>query len=156
GIGPRAGIAVVAVRAVGLRGLGAPAGGGIARAGHVTLIGGRARDRIAAGADAAVAGVDLRAGIAVVAGCAVGSGRTGARTGARIARARIVALIRCGAGDRIPTGADAGLARVGPRAGAPVVAGRAVRLLRVRAGAGGRIAGSHVVTLVEHGADDRI
>src|SRR5207245_11590631 len=86
-------IAVIAARAVGLRWGRAEPGGGIAGAGAVTLIGGGADDWIAAGADAAVAGVGLRAGIAVVAGRAVRLGRIRTRAGARIAGPGIVALV---------------------------------------------------------------
>src|SRR5439155_356133 len=74
--------------------------------------------------------------------------------GTRIAGAGVVALIGRGAHDRIPARADARSAGVGEGAGAPVVAGDAVRLFRVRASAGCRIAGTGVVTLVGHRADD--
>src|SRR5207247_2371112 len=68
GVGLGAAIAVVAGRAVGRRRVRACAASGITGAGDMTLIGGRANDGVAAGAHPALAGVGLRAGIAVVAG----------------------------------------------------------------------------------------
>src|SRR5206468_12299484 len=68
GVGLRAGVAVAARGAVAGARVGALAGGGVAGAGDVALVGGRADDRVAAGAEPALAGVGLRAGIAVVAG----------------------------------------------------------------------------------------
>src|SRR5438067_1206085 len=68
GVGLGAASAVVAGRAVGLGRVRACAASGITGAGDMTLIGGRANDGVAAGADPALAGVGLRAGIAVVAG----------------------------------------------------------------------------------------
>jgi hypothetical protein len=64
---PRALVAVVARRAVGLRGVRAGAGRRVARPGRVTLVGGRARDRVRSGADPVLAGIHLCAGVPVVA-----------------------------------------------------------------------------------------
>src|SRR5437867_159727 len=58
--------------------------------------------------------------------------------------------------ERRPTGAGTGLTDIRSRAEVAVATGRPVRLLRVRAEAGGRVAGAHVVALVESGADDRV
>src|SRR5206468_12515688 len=100
--------------------------GGVAGAGRVALVGGRAHDRVRAHAGAALAGVALRAVIAVVTGCAVGLDgiAAGARRG--IASAGRVTLVGGRAHDRVRAHAGAGLAGVGLRAGIAVVAGCAV------------------------------
>src|SRR5204862_462756 len=66
-VGPGAGVAVVAGRAVHRRRVGALARGGVAGARHVALVRRRADDQ-GAGADATLATVVLRARVAVVAG----------------------------------------------------------------------------------------
>src|SRR5213079_3263599 len=72
GVGPRAGVAVVARRSVELGGIAAGARRGIAGAGGVALVGGRAHDGVGAHASAGLAGVALRARVGVVAARAVG------------------------------------------------------------------------------------
>src|SRR5438034_3827704 len=57
---------------------------GVAGAYRVALVGGRAYDRVHADADAPLAGLGLRAGVAVVAGGAVGLRRIGASAGGRV------------------------------------------------------------------------
>src|SRR5262249_5549595 len=156
GVGLGAGVAVVAGRAVGLVGVGADTARRVADARIVALIEGGADDRIRPRADARLAGVTLRARVAVVAGRGVGLGRGRAGAGGGLAGARVVALIEGGADDLIRHRADARLAGVTLRARVAVVAGRGVGLVRVRAGAGGRLTGARVVTLIEGGAGDRI
>src|SRR3989442_793574 len=92
--------------------------------------------------------VRLRAGVAVVAGRAVGGWRVRAEARRRIARARDMALIGGGADYGVRTGADARPARVGLRAGVAVIAGRAVGGWRVRAEARRRIARARDVALI--------
>src|SRR6185503_7825789 len=128
GVGLRAGVAVVAARAVLLRGVAADAVRGVADARVVALIERTAHDRIAAGAAPALARVGLRARVAVVARRAVRLVRIAADPGRRIARARHVALIERAAGDRIRPLAGAPLAGVGLGARIAVVARGAVRL----------------------------
>src|SRR5206468_1283466 len=103
----------------------------ITGAGVVALILGGADDGVAARAAAALAGVGLRAGVAVVAGGAVGLRRVRADAARRIAGAGVVALILGGADDGVGAGAGAALAGVGLRAGVAVVAGGPVRHRRV-------------------------
>src|SRR5207245_10363480 len=74
GVGLRAAVAVVAARAVGPGGIAAGSRRGIAGAGGVALIGGRAHDGVHAHADAGLTGVGARAGVALVAAGAVGLG----------------------------------------------------------------------------------
>src|SRR5206468_1700291 len=97
-----------------------------------------------------------RAGVAVVAGGAVGLGRVRAHARRRVARPGVVALVGGGADDRIASRAGARLTGVRPRAGGAVVAGGAVGLGRVRAHAGRRVARPRVVALVGGRADDRV
>src|SRR5213079_763146 len=133
GVGLRAGVAVVAGGAVGLRRARAAAGRRVAGARVVALIRRGAGDGVRAGTDSTLAGVGLGAGIAVGAGGAVGLRRARAETGRRIAGARVVALIRGGAGDGVRAGTDSTLAGVGLRAGIAVGARGAVGLHRARA-----------------------
>src|SRR5207244_3083264 len=156
GVGLRAGVAVVAgseERRVGRRR--AHAGGGVAGAGVVALVR-RADHRVRADAAPVLAGVGLRAGVAVVAGRAVGLvRRRRAHAGGGVAGAGVVALVRR-ADHRVRPDAAPVLASVGLRAGVAVVAGRPVVLLRLRlahAGRGEAVAG--VVAVVGR-ADDRI
>src|SRR5437667_112477 len=155
-IGVRAGVAVVARRAVRLCGVRAHAGRRVARPHAVALILGGAGDRIRAGARAGLAGIGARAGVAVVARRAVRLGGVGAHAGRRVALPAAVELFLRGAADRIRAPAAARFARIGVRAGVAVVAGRAVRLRGVGAHAGRRVALPGVVTLVLRGADDGI
>src|SRR5207249_3351823 len=155
GVGLRAGVAVVAGRAVGLvRRRRAHAGGGVTGAGVVALVR-RADHRVRSDAAPVMAGVGLRAGVAVVAGRAVGLvRRRRAHAGGGLAGAGVVALVRL-ADHRVCSGAAPVLAGVGLSAGVGVVAGRAVGLVRRRrAHAGGGVAGAGVVALV-HRADHR-
>src|SRR5207247_5479936 len=111
------GIAVVAGAAVGSRRVRALAGGGVARAGDVALVRGRAGDRVAPNAAPALAGVALRAGVAVVAGAAVGSRRVRALAGGGVGRGGDVALVRGRGGDRLAPRAAPALAGAALRAG---------------------------------------
>src|SRR5207247_718723 len=120
GVVVRARIAVVAGAAVGPDRARAAAGRRVAGARVVALIRRGAEDGVRAGTDSTLAGVGLRAGIAVVAGGAVGLRRARAEAGRRIAGARVVALIRRGAGDGVRAGTDSTLAGVGLRAGIAV------------------------------------
>src|SRR5439155_674468 len=152
--GLRAGIAVVAGAAVGLRRVRARPRGGSTGPGNVALVGGGADDGVAARAHAALAGGGLRAGIAVVAGAVVGLGRVRARPRGGLTGAGSVALVGGGAGDGVAARPYAALARAGLRAGIAVVAGAVVGLRRVRARPRGGITGAGGVALVGGGADD--
>src|SRR5207249_1696622 len=121
--------------------------------------GGGADDGVAAGAHAALAGVGLGAGVAVVAGGAVGLGRVGPGGGAGLRAVRRGAVVRrrsstrdragpdgvvggvvpaAGADDGVAARAHAALAGVGLGAEIAVVAGGAVGLeTDVRAGGAG-------------------
>src|SRR5206468_1631233 len=79
-------------------------------------------ERVAADAGAGLAGVGLRAGVAVVARDAVGLGGVRARARRRVARARVVALIRRRAAHGVRARARAALAGVALRAEVAVVA----------------------------------
>src|SRR5439155_12253825 len=137
--------AIVARRSVDLRGVRARPGEGVTGPGVVTLIGGRAGDRIAAPADARLADVAPRAGIRVVAGAAVGLGGVRARAGRRVAGAGVVTRVGRSADDRIRADAGAALAGVGPGARIAVVAARTVLLRRIRARARAGITGPGAV-----------
>src|SRR5439155_1139647 len=152
GVGLGAGVAVAASGAVGLERGRAAGRGRIAGSGGVALVEGGADDGIRAGAGPRLAGVGLRAGVAVVAGRPVGLGRVRADTRRRIAGAGAVALIAGGASHRVPARAGPRLTGVGLRAGVAVAASGAVRLGRVRAGARGRVARTGHVALIAGGA----
>src|SRR5439155_1615751 len=98
----------------------------------------------------------LRAGVAVVARAAVELGGIRARAGRRVAGPRVVTLVGRGANDAGPACGHAGLADVGLRAGVAVGPRAAVELGGIRAGAGRRVAGPRVVSLVGRGADDGV
>src|SRR5439155_10596691 len=117
GVGLGAGITVVAGGAVGLGRIGASAGGGIAGAGVVALVGGGADHRALPAANARLAGVDLGAGVAVVARRALSLGRVGAGARGGVADAGVVALIGGRADDGIRARADGVVADVGLGAG---------------------------------------
>src|SRR5439155_507760 len=136
GVGLGAGITIGARAAVGLVRVGAGAARRIADAGVVALVERGADDGVRSRAGARLAGVGLRAGIAVGASDAVGQDMMlAARPGrAAVGRARVaVVAVRRGAADAAP-----GRAPVVRRAGVAVVAGR--RVVRVHA-ADRRIAG---------------
>src|SRR5437870_5685224 len=101
---------------------------GIARPGGVALIERGADDGLGAHAGAGPAGVGQRAGVAVVAGGAVGLGGIAAGARCGVAGAGGVALVGGGAGDGVGAYAGAGLAGVGQRAGIAVVARPSVGL----------------------------
>src|SRR5207253_1051486 len=156
GVGLRAGIAVVAGTAVGLRRVRARPRGRITGAGSVALVGGGAGDGVAARAHPALAGVGLRAGVAVVAGAAVGLRRVRARPRGGITGAGSVALFGGGAGDGVAARAPSPPRRSSVLAGIAVVAGAAVGLRRVRARPRGGITGAGGVALVGGGAGDGV
>src|SRR5216110_3134293 len=156
GVGLRAGVAVVARRAIGLGGIAAGSGRGIAGAGGVALVGGRAHDRVRAYAARALTGIGPRAGVAVVAGGAVGL--RGISAGARrgVAGAGGVTLVGGRARDRIRAHAGAGPTGVGLRAAVAVVAAAAVGPRGIAAGARRGIAGAGGMALIGSRAHDRI
>src|SRR5207253_7923036 len=121
GVALRAGIAVVARGAVGLGGVRAQPRGRVARARGVTLIRRRTGDGGAARARAALARVGLRARVTVVAPGVVGLARVRAQPRARVARARVVALVRRRTGDGIAGRTRAGPAGVAQPAVRPVI-----------------------------------
>src|SRR5262249_18021637 len=102
-----AGGSVGAGRAVRRTGIRTDARGFVERSGLVTLVRCCADYRVCTLADAALAGIRLRAGVSVAAGRAVRS--TGIRTDARgfVARSGLVTLVRCCADYRVCTDADA-------------------------------------------------
>src|SRR3989449_44882 len=124
--------------------------------GLVAVVGRHARYRERPGARPGLAGVALRAGVAVVAGGAVGLRGVGARAGRGVAAAGGVALVGRGADDGVHAGARPGLTGVAPGAGAAVVAGGAVGLRGVGARAGRGVAAAGGVALVGRGADDGV
>src|SRR5207247_660453 len=130
--------------------------GGRTGAGSVGLGVGGADDGVAAGADPALAGVGLRAGIAVAAGAAIGLRRVRARPCGGRTGAGSVALVGGGAEDGVAAGADPALTGVGLRAGVPVAARRPVRLRWIRAEAGCGITCPGDVALVGGSAADRV
>src|SRR5439155_1446687 len=154
-VGLRAGAAAAPCRSVGLGGTAADARRGVADAGGMALVGGGAHDRVRPRADARLAGVGLRAGVAVVAGRPVELGGIGAGARRGVADAGGVALVGGGAYDRVRAHAGAGRAGVGLRAGVAVVAGRPIELRGIRAGARRRVTRSRGVALVGGGAHDR-
>src|SRR5439155_9953824 len=155
----RAGVGVVAVVAGGARrpvvrgGVGAGARRGVARARRVALVEGGAGDGVADAAPA-LAGVGLRAGVAVVARRPIGRGGDGAAARRGVACARRVALVEGGAGDGVADAAPA-LAGVGLRAGVAVVARRPIGRGGVGAAARRGVARARHVALIEGGAADR-
>src|SRR6185503_13733095 len=153
----RAGVAVVARRAVALRRVGADSRARVADADDVALVHCSTHDVVHAGARAALTGVGLRARIAVVAGRAVGLLRVGARARGDVADALGVALIRRRADHRIGSRAHARHTDVCLQAHvALVVAAGAVGLERIGADAGRRIARADLVAVVERRAGHRI
>src|SRR5439155_1268404 len=128
----RARVTVITCRAVRLRWVGASSRRCIAGPGDVTLIRRAARDRVAAGTHSSLAGICLRARVAVVTRRPVRRCGVRASTGRRIARAGDVTLIQCGAGDGSAGGTDAVLTGVILCTGIAVAAGDAVGDVRVR------------------------
>jgi len=112
-----------------------------------------AADRRPRRADTVLAGVALRAGVAVAAARPVGGVGRAAHAARRVAGARGVALVERRAHDRVAPDARAGAAGVGPRAGVAVAAARAVvvRVLgRARHGVAG-VGGAGVVVVRRRG-----
>src|SRR5439155_1428665 len=110
--------------------------------------------RAAPDAGAGLAGIGLRAGVAVVACGAVGLGGVRAHARRRVARARVVALIRRRTGDGVRARARAALAGVALRAEVAVVTPGAVGLAGVRAQPRRRVAGARVVALIRRRTGD--
>src|SRR5438094_445242 len=156
GVGLRAGVAVVTGRAVGLDGIAAGARRGVAGAGRMALVGGRAHDRVRAHAGTGLAGVGLRAVIAIVTESADGLGGYAAGCRRGIARTSRMALVGGRAHDLVLADAGTGLTGVAPLADVLPVSGRAVGLGGVAAGARRGIAGAGRVTLVGGRAHDRV
>ncbi len=122
----------------------------------MALIAGRADHRVGTRADPELAGIGLRAQVAVVAGRPVGLCGIGADPCAAVTNTYIVALIAGGAGHRVGARARTGLAGVGLRTQVAVVAARAVRCRRIRADTRAAIANPNIVALVAGGADDGV
>ena len=114
---------------------------------------GRSAGKGGAGTNTARAHVILGAGVAVVAGCAVGFRWIRAGACGRIAGAGGVALITRRAGDGSALTSPVNTSIAGG-AGVAVITRRAVSHRRIRAGTCGRIAGAGNVTLVELRAGD--
>src|SRR5437762_2970277 len=111
-VGARARVAVVAGRAVGLRGVRAGAGRGVARPRLVTLVRRAADDRRPRRAAAPLARVADRTGVVVATRTAVWLRGVRAHAGRRVARAGVVAFVLRGADDGRAGHAAAGLAHV--------------------------------------------
>src|SRR5206468_3988800 len=148
------GIAVVAGRAVGLGGVRARAGRGVARPRLVTLVRRATDDRRPRRAAAPLARVADRTGVVVATRTAVWLRGVRAHAGRRVARAGVVAFVLRGADDGRSGHAAAALAHVADRARVAVVAGRPVEHVRIGADARRRVARARVVTLVEGAAHD--
>src|SRR5439155_10662147 len=101
------------------------------------LIGGRAGHAAPGRAGARLAGVLCTKVAVEIARRPIRLGRVAALTGLRIARPRVVALIRIRADDRVRSRADARLTAIALRAEVPVVAPCPVGLRRVAALSGG-------------------
>ena len=123
----------------------------------MALVGGGADDRVAAGADARLAGVGLGAGVAVVAGACRSALRVRAGAGRGIAGAarRGTGRRRCRRPGSPPVQTPVWQVSV-CGAGVAVVAGVPSAGVGVRARAGRGIAGPGVVALVGGGADHRV
>ena len=141
GVARGARVPVVAPGAVRRVRRGAEAFEGVAGAGEVAAVDGGAHDGRAPHARAGLARVARRARVAIVARRVVERGGRGARAGARIARARDVAIVERAADDGVAADARAVLAGVGGGAGVAVVAVRSVGCLRRHAGTRRRVAG---------------
>src|SRR5437867_3086386 len=120
----------------------------------MALIARRTDDGVRSGTNPRLAGVRLRASVAVAAGRPVSSIRVRAGASRRVASPCYMALVARTADNRARACADAGHARIGLGAGVAVAAGRAVGSVRVRARARCRIAGPTNVALVARRADE--
>ena len=122
----------------------------------MTLVQGRADDRIRASARRVLAGIRLCTGIAIATRSSVAGGWIGALTRHGVAGACEVTLIlrRANDGARAHTGPI--LARIRLCAGVSVGAGEPVGSVRVRAEAARSVARTGDVTLIERSANDRI
>src|SRR5207245_2718393 len=146
--------AVVAGRAVGLGGFRARARRRVTGARVVALVPGRAHDGCPGHAAAALTRVADRAGVTVRARAAVDLRRVRARAGRRVARARVVALVLCGADDGRSGHAAAALAHVADGTRVIVAARTAAGFGRIGTHAGRRVACARVVALVLRDARD--
>jgi len=108
GIVGRAGVVVIAARAIRLGWVGALASGGVAGASVMALVQRRAYDRVTADAGTILTGVGLGTEIIVIAGRAVGFDRVGTLAGGWVADTRNVALVQRGASRDACTGAGYG------------------------------------------------
>src|SRR5439155_518617 len=122
----------------------------------MALIGGGADHQVRTSAGPRLAGITLRASVAVVTGTAIGLGGVRADAIGRVAGASDMALIGGGTSHRVAPRAAASLTGITLRAGVAVIAGTAVSLGRVGALASGRIAGARVVALIGGGTSHRI
>jgi hypothetical protein len=95
-----------------------------------------------------LASIGLRAGITIVAGCAIGFGGVVANADAGIARTNIVTLITGGTRYRILPDTCSGFARIGLRTTVTVIARRAVGFCRIVAKTGRCVAGACGMALV--------
>src|SRR5262249_45833958 len=120
---------------------------------HAALLSAHPR---AAGARTALARVVLGAGVAALAGGAVGLRGIRALAGGGIARSGVVALVGGRPRPRVRADTSSVLAGVRLRAGVVVVAGRAVRGHGARALPRTGVARARDVTLVLSGADDAV
>src|SRR5262249_53307679 len=155
-IAARTRVPVVACSAIGFRRTGADTRRWIAHSRLVALVAGAADDRLAARADARLAGIVAPPRVPVVACSATGFRRTGALPRRRTTHSRVVALVAGAADDRLAARADARLAGIAARTRVPVVAGSAVALHRAGTCTRGRVADARLAALVAGAADDRL
>ena len=122
----------------------------------MTLVRRGAHDRVRAAADARLARVRLRAGVAVIARGPIRLVRVRADPCACIAGPRDMTLVRRGAHHRVPAHAHPRLA--GVTLGARIAVGTRgpVGLVRIRTNSRARIAGPREMTLIARDAYDRI
>lgn len=144
----RAPIAVITRRTIGLDRIAAHAGGRITRARTVACIRGQAREGTSANTYTSGADIEERTCIAVVANGAIDFDRIRTRAGRRIARTRIVALIRRRTRDRTCSNTCARLACIRCRARAAIIACGAIGLDWIAAQTRRRVARSRIMTLI--------
>ena len=123
----RAGIAIVAGRAICFGRVGTGAGVGVEGASHMTLVQGGANHQGAYASTIPVADISLRGRISIVAGRADGLWGMGAGASSRVASSSFITLIGGGANHGVAARADTGLAGVRLRAGVAVIASRSIR-----------------------------
>ena len=152
-------VAIIAGRSIGFDRVGTDAGGWNAGSCIVTLIKGGARYGAVACANTGLADVALRAGVAVIAGCAIHFERIGAGAGVGVKGASVVTLVERGANHQGACANTGPIADIILRCRIAVITARASHCCGIGADAGGRVASSSIVALIDgrarHGAAAR-